>query len=52
MGPLFAAAREEGYGEKLLGGKSAPYHGYFYRILKAQGNNARGGAHDLWSGTK
>ncbi len=45
MGPLFAAAREQGYGEKPLGGKTVPYHGYFYRILKAQGKNAPGGAH-------
>ncbi|HVN22671.1 MAG TPA: DUF2950 domain-containing protein [Syntrophorhabdales bacterium] len=46
IGPLFAAAREEGYGEKPLGGKPAPYHGYLYRIIKAQGKNAPGGAHD------
>jgi len=46
MGPLFAAAREEGYGEKPLGGKPSPYHGYLYRILKAQGTNAPGGAHE------
>ncbi len=46
MGPLFAAAREQGYGEKPLGGKPTPYHGYLYRILKAQGTNAPGGAHD------
>ena len=24
----------------------APYHGYYYRILKAQGKNAPGGAYD------
>ncbi len=46
MGPLFAAAREEGYGEKPLGGKPTPYHGYLYRILKSQGTNAPGGARD------
>ena len=52
MGPLFAAAREEGYGEKPLGGRPTPYHGYLYRILKAQGANAPGGAHDYVVGDK
>ncbi len=52
MGPLFAAAREEGYGEKPLGGRPTPYHGYLYRILKAQGANAPGGAHDYVVGGK
>jgi hypothetical protein len=52
MGPLFAAAREEGYGEKPLGGRATPYHGYFYRILKAQGSSAPGGAHDYVVGGK
>jgi hypothetical protein len=52
MGPLFAAAKGEGYGEKPLGGKPAPYHGYFYRILTAQGNAAPGGAHDYLVGGK
>ncbi len=46
MGPLFAAAREQGYGEKPLGGKPTPYHGYLYRILKSQGKDAPGGARD------
>ncbi len=52
MGPMFAAAREEGYGEKPLGGRPTPYHGYLYRILKAQGKNAPGGAHDYVVGGK
>ena len=52
MGPLFAAAREEGYGEKPLGGRPTPYHGYLYRILKAQGKNAPGGAHEYLVGGK
>lgn len=50
LGPLFAEAQEEGY---LLGkpegqaqGAPTPYHGYYYRILKAQGNDAPGGAYD------
>ena len=29
-----------------MGGESAPYHGYFYRILTAQGKDAPGGARD------
>lgn len=52
MGPLFAAAHEQGYGEKPLGGRAMPYHGYLYRILKAQGPNAPGGAHDYVVGEK
>jgi hypothetical protein len=45
LGPLYAAARAEGYG-KDANGKHQPYHGYFYRILKGQGPSARGGAYD------
>jgi hypothetical protein len=59
MGPLFAAAREEGYGGTRLvnhpgpgGGQPIPYHGYFYRILKAQGEHAPGGARDYVAGGK
>ena len=43
-GPLLASASAEGYGNQGLGGKNEPYHGYFYRILKAQGPAAKGGA--------
>jgi Protein of unknown function (DUF2950) len=43
-GPLLAQASVEGYEGQGLGGKSQPYHGYFYRILKAQGAAAKGGA--------
>jgi hypothetical protein len=56
MGPLFAAARDEGYGATRLvnhpaagGGQPIPYHGYFYRILKAQGEHASGGAREYLS---
>jgi len=58
MGPLFAAAREEGYGATRLvyrpaaGGRPIPYHGYFFRILKAQGEHAPGGAWDYVVGGK
>lgn len=45
LGPLAAAAAEEGYGKKATAGKR-PYHGYYFRILKSQGPNAPGGAYD------
>lgn len=43
-GPLLADANGEGYTSQGLGGKAQPYHGYFYRVLKAQGAAAKGGA--------
>jgi hypothetical protein len=46
FGPLAAQAVQEGYASRKPGDKPAPYHGYFYRILKAQGKNAPGGAYD------
>jgi hypothetical protein len=46
MGPLFAAARDPANDGKGPEDTSAPYHGYLYRILKAQGKNAPGGARD------
>jgi hypothetical protein len=44
LGPLVARARAEGYGQSA--GMPAPYHGYLYKILKAQGPDAAGGACD------
>ena len=44
LGPLLAAAAKEGYsgpGSSPL----EPYHGYFYKIMTAQGKDAPGGAH-------
>ena len=41
-GPLVADASADGYEQ----GKRQPYHGYYFRILKAQGPNAPGGAKD------
>ena len=38
LGPLVAKARGEGYAAQ-------PYHGYFYRMLEAQGKAASGGAY-------
>src|SRR5262249_15766204 len=44
-GPLVVGAKAEGY-KKGEGGKPVAYHGYHYRILKAQGKDAPGGAFD------
>lgn len=41
LGELAAQASAEGY---KIGQDPAPYHGYYYRILKGQGPNAPGGA--------
>jgi hypothetical protein len=45
LGPLLAAAADEGYA-KSEPGALAPYHGYYYKILTAQGADAPGGAYD------
>lgn len=41
LGEFAAEASSEGY---KLEGKGAPYHGYYFRILKGQGSDAPGGA--------
>lgn len=43
IGPVIVYASNQGYtkGEE---GKNVPFHGYFYRILTAQGADAPGGA--------
>lgn len=46
LGPLFARAQEEGYRPKAANPAPSPYHGYYYKILKAQGKNAPDGAQD------
>jgi len=43
-GPLLASAEAQGYGEQSGATKAQPYHGYVYKILKAQGTAAKGGA--------
>ncbi|HEX3470907.1 MAG TPA: DUF2950 domain-containing protein [Silvibacterium sp.] len=43
-GVLVAEATSEGYESSQQTGKRTPFHGYFFRILKAQGSNAPGGA--------
>ncbi len=45
LGVLVAQARAEGYG-KAGRGAPVPYHGYYYRILTAQGPDAPDGAYD------
>ena len=45
LGPLVAAAQEAGY-KRSSAGKPVPYHGYYFRILTAQGKDAPGGAYD------
>ncbi len=45
IGPLVVSASAEGYGPKGAHQKRSPYHGYYYRILKQQGKDARGGAY-------
>ncbi len=46
MGLLIASALEEGYYGNQTDDTPVPYHGYYYRILKGQGENASGGAND------
>jgi hypothetical protein len=43
LGELIAQATAQGYN---VGGGRAPYHGYYFNILKKQGPNAPGGAVD------
>ncbi len=47
LGPLVDEAKEEGYpGALAPDGKPLPYHGYFFRALTSQGDDAEGGARD------
>jgi hypothetical protein len=45
-GPFVAAAAGEGYRK---GADRTPYHGYYYRMLYAQGPNANGGAKEYFA---
>lgn len=51
LGENFARARSEGYSREAVSA-GAPFHGYMYRLLKAQGPNAAGGAFDYMVGDK
>lgn len=44
LGPLVAMAAREGYGGKTR--KPAPYQGYYFTVLTAQGMHAPGGAYE------
>jgi len=46
LGPFSAKAAQEGYTRKTKSEKPSPYNGYYFRILKAQGKHAPGGAYD------
>jgi len=46
LGGFFAKAVKEGYSPTKAQSKPVPYHGYYYKILKAQGKNASGGEYD------
>ena len=46
LGPLVAAARAAGYRKSAKSEEPRPYHGYFYKLLTAQGPGAPGGAVD------
>ena len=43
LGPLIALAAQEGYSAE---GNLSPFHGYYFKILKGQGNYAKGGRYD------
>ena len=44
FGDFAARATREGY--RKTNNKPVPYHGYYFKVLKAQGRNAPGGAYD------
>jgi len=46
LGELFANARAEGYTTAGPKEEPAPFHGYYFRMLKEQGKHAQGGAFD------
>lgn len=46
LGPFYAAAAREGYTPDRGDKKPVPYHGYYFKILTAQGKHAPGGAYD------
>jgi hypothetical protein len=46
FGPLIARAVEEGYDGTMDREPPEPFHGYFFKILKKQGEHAIGGAYD------
>jgi hypothetical protein len=47
LGPLVGEAAAEGYQGKAA--KTAPFHGYYFRMLTAQGKDAAGGARSYFA---
>ena len=45
LGPFAVRAVKEGYAQNVKADKPAPFYGYYYRILSAQGKDAPGGAY-------
>lgn len=50
LGDLAAEASREGYDPNREGDDPRPYHGYYFRILKAQGAAAKGGTYYYTNG--
>ena len=46
FGPLAARAAREGYAKAAKSGEKSPLHGYYFKVLKAQGKHAPGGPYD------
>ncbi len=46
LGPLVANAHQEGYDTDKPVGRTEPFHGYFFKILKEQGPDAPGGKYN------
>ncbi|WP_298432011.1 DUF2950 domain-containing protein [Geobacter sp.] len=46
FGPLAARADCQGYGPEFKSATPEPFHGYYFKVLTAQGKDAEGGAFD------
>lgn len=46
FGPLAARADCQGYGPQFKAARLEPFHGYYFKVLTAQGKDAEGGAFD------
>lgn len=46
LGPLVSSGRRAGYFKETESNEPQPYYGYYYKILKGQGENASDGAYD------
>lgn len=47
LGPLVADAEQQGYGSsRSSSGARKPFHGYHFKLLRAQGSDAEGGAYE------